>query len=111
MRSIASILSIYVLFLTVAPALPLMFASQEAHCGMSCCAAKESAEKSSPFSKQKNCKDACNPFMRCCNCHAMIKQPQMLSAPVTYLDRAFTSLKQTPGSAFQSDSWHPPKIA
>ena len=114
MRILSIILSVYVLFLTIFPALPMALASEKTgHCKRSCCMTNEQQRPTPPSDQQNKdcCKDVCNPFMRCCNCYALIRQPQPLSSPFTYFNQKFTLLIQTPSSDFLSDAWHPPQIA
>jgi len=100
----AFILSINILFLTVAPSLPVIFSQGTPHCQMSCCA--HEGKKNLP----KECNGMGNPFMSCCNIFALTAQPQGLATPSTHSNQNFSSPIEKLCADFLSDAWHPPKI-
>ena len=113
MKFTCSILSIYILFLTLAPSLPMVFASRDSeHCKKSCCLADKRTQKSNcPKNQQSgNCNNGiCNPFMSCCNCYALTMQPHALSASSTGSNQKFNFIPERTYSNYLSDTWHPPK--
>jgi len=104
MKVFTLILSISILFLTVAPSLPIMFSSGVAHCQMSCCA--HEGKKSLP----KECNGMGNPFMSCCNIFALTTEPTGLYTPISSSNQNFSSPIEQSCTDFLSDAWHPPKI-
>lgn len=111
MKLLSIILCLHVLFLTVAPALSMTFVSVEnKECKKSCCSSEKDTQK--PTKQNNDCcnDDACNPFMICCNCFALITQPQDVTVPFTYINQKFNVLSETNNSDFLSDAWNPPKV-
>ena len=109
MRLLSIILSIHVLFLTASPALSVTFVSAENNeCKKSCCSSEKETQKSTE--QNNDCCNVCNPFMICCNCFALITQPQDISVPFIYVNQKFNLLSETNNSDFLSDAWNPPKV-
>lgn len=109
MRLFSIILSLHVLFLTIAPALSMTFVSVEnKECNDDCCSSEKESQE--PVKQNDGCRNTvCNPFMMCCNCFALITQPQDVSVPFTYINQKFSKLSETNNSDFLSDAWNPPK--
>jgi hypothetical protein len=109
MKLLATILSVYILFLTVVPlslkAAPISTKTMD--CKKSCCSNEHDTKKPA----NKDCCNICNPFMVCCNCAALTNQAQRLIVPFVYSTQKFTTLSETDKLDFSSDAWNPPKVA
>jgi hypothetical protein len=111
MKILSVIFSIHILFLTIAPALPLVFnAVKGESCKSSCCT--EHKQQKQNHSQDNNCcnNGICNPFMSCCNGYALLTHQKGLSPYFAYLNQKFQVLSETLNTGFSSDAWHPPKI-
>src|SRR5476649_2439711 len=106
MKQVAVILSFLILFLTVAPTLPVVFSSSKTTgCGMTCCAHER--QKSLP----KGCPSGMgNPFMSCCSIFALTSHPHDVSELSLKSTCNFISPVKKSCSDFVSDAWHPPKF-
>ena len=112
MKLLSLIFSIHVLFLTVAPSLPVVFRSTEkVSCKSSCCSKQKKKQKQDQSEQNKGCSNngICNPFMSCCNCHTLISKLHFVPSLI-YTDQIFEEITENPNSDFLSDAWHPPKI-
>ncbi len=111
MRLFSTILVTYILLLTAAPSLSMVYRSHAEHCKKSCCHSEQNQKQSDPTSQQnKGCcnNGVCNPFMSCCNCYALTAKLQVLRS-LAYTNQKYTALTENPNSVFLSEAWHPPK--
>jgi hypothetical protein len=102
MKLFSIILSIHILFLTLVPSLPL--SAKHEQCKKSCCSSTRK-----PVKNDGCCKDVCNPFMSCCNFHALTMNSEQLITPVIYLTQNFYSPIEIFNFYYVSESWHPPQ--
>jgi len=111
MRYLSCILSLYILFLTVSPVLLVAkeVNTKTVHCGKSCCS--DQAQKKGNEEGNDCCKTLCNPFMVCCNCPALTPQVKPFAVSFVYSERKYCCLNETFSFSYQSDCWHPPKMA
>lgn len=82
-------------------------------CGESCCEQGENPneEQKCPMENKNNCCNmACNPFMFCCNCCALVSQPNRISPPFTYSDQKYSLTSESVHSFFLSEEWKPPRL-
>lgn len=109
MKFTSGILVICILILSIVPALPATISLLNSE--KTCCLAKTHTNSSSHTEKHdKNCcHNACNPFMSCCNCYAMIEQYQSMSSPILHFIQTYSPLQQNFHSNFLSNAWNPPK--
>lgn len=106
MRIISTILIVQILFLIIDPSMSKISNKQ---CKKACCEVAHSKNHKTP-EKNNCCKNgACNPFMICCNCYALIMQPQVMKFPVVYLSKEFWMLTEINQSIFFTDKWQPPE--
>lgn len=112
MRALSIILTFHILFLTISPVFPNFFTSFEnTECTESgCCSKKGKIDDSCPTNKDCGM-SICNPFMICCNCHALTPQINQFSAPFVYTAQKYCCINETFYSNYQTDCWHPPKAA
>jgi hypothetical protein len=109
MRILSTILVFHILFLTVAPAIAITSASVEKkQCEKSCCSTPKETKQSNEQSGDC-CNTACNPFMVCCNCNAVVSQKQTISAPVFLSDKKHFSIISKNGYDYIAKAWNPPK--
>ncbi len=81
------------------------------HCSKSCCSSDKSTENHKQPNHNDCCKNgACNPFMICCNCSALVVQIKQMHVPFAYLSKNFNIETQVFTSNFLPDTWHPPKV-
>lgn len=56
------------------------------------------------------CRYACNPFMACCNCSALIATYSGVTVPFYYTASSYKTYSENHYSGFQSKAWNPPKM-
>lgn len=112
MKILASILALFVLFLSVQPALALLTPKQQAECCGGCCQkVPETPKQEQP--SNNNCQDTnCNPFLSCGCCigytvafHSFIVQQPLIIKSQSVV------LNEHGKSEFFSKCWQPPKIS
>lgn|GEM_PF-1567749 len=110
MKSLATILSIHILFLTVSPVFSGIFVtSEKSECTESnCCANEDTSENNCPTNKDCGM-TICNPFMVCCNCNAVVSQKQTISAPISFSDKKHFLIISENGCDYTAEAWNPPK--
>lgn len=85
--------------------------NSNSHCSKSCCSSDKSTENHKQPNHNDCCKNgACNPFMICCNCSALVVQIKQMHVPFAYLSKNFNIETQVFTSNFLPDTWHPPKV-
>jgi hypothetical protein len=122
MKALSTLLSIYFLFLVAAPSLEFVSSLLEEYqsqnsCSQSCeeeenqnTADNCCNEEKGPDTAGNCCGMACNPFMICCNVHAVTTQKMAISAPFIYSTQKYRVLSEMVYSHFLSDTWKPPRI-
>jgi hypothetical protein len=106
MKTLSLLLSIHILLLVAMPSAKLVAAAVKRN---QCCS--QSSKKEQHQSNTGNCCDmACNPFMVCCNFHALTSQKTSISTPFTYSTQKYRVLSEVVYSHFLSDTWKPPRI-
>jgi hypothetical protein len=106
MKAVSVILLIHIVLLSMSPQLsiPSFFNRKSVH--KSCC----SKEKKSREQTNDCCRYACNPFMACCNCCALINAYTGVTAPFIYSNASYNNYSENHFSGFLSKAWNPPKI-
>jgi hypothetical protein len=122
MKALSALLSIYVLFLVAAPSLQFIsFIIEKCQSNNSCSQSCEEQEtkdtannccnkRKKPDPADNCCNMACNPFMLCCNIHALTSQKMAISAAFIYSTQKYRVLSEMGYSHFLSDAWKPPRI-
>lgn len=114
MKIVSAILCFHIMLLVAAPSFRLAYVFHEKNsCSKSrhgaCC--DTGTKEQRPVDKHGNCCDlACNPFMFCCNCYAIIAQSQKISPLATYSNLKYDHVSEAFHSYFLSEAWKPPRI-
>lgn len=121
MKFIAYILSLYILFLAMAPGVKAMYAGlskqeQKVDCCNKCSSHKEdgSSQKEKGSSDKNTSPDNCNPLEACNGCigYTVNVSPVSISIlPVFYADKPLGTVQNKLSSDFSSDFWQPPRLS
>lgn len=106
MRILASILSLFVLFLSAVPAQVSKDENKKEH---SCCKVKKEAPQKNQ-DKKNCCGKGCNPFVSCCSMMGFIPQEATLSFKKELISKEkFELNSENVISSFKGEAWNPPK--
>ena len=110
MRALTSILTIYILLLTLSPSFLSFYSSVSETCTEeSCCNEKECSDDTCP--PNQDCgMGICNPFMVCCNCNAVVSQKQGISVPVSISNKKYFPVPAGNCCGYITEAWNPPKV-
>jgi hypothetical protein len=105
MKTLSILLSIHILVLVAIPSMKVLATAVTKN---QCCS---SSSKKEHQNKAGNCCDmACNPFMVCCNFHALTSQKTIISTFFIYSTQKHHVSPEMVYSHFLSDTWKPPRI-
>lgn len=106
MRIFSTILLLNILLLTIAPQLSIpSFFNHKKLTHKSCC----SNHKKKEGKMNDCCRYACNPFMACCNCSALVTSYPGITVPFHYSNWSYKIYSETWFPGFLSKAWNPPK--
>lgn len=109
MKSITTILAVFILFMTVTSAMPMRMSVSKVSCKKSCCEIKK--EKHSQKSNTDNCcKGICNPFMSCCGFCALITSLNLDFSPILFSQNEFYDFADKLFVIYLPSAWNPPQV-
>ncbi len=117
MKIICLLLSFYVFLLVGAPFLTFFQSAETTNeeCHQPCCSANSGCNNEKNRDAKKDdtksdncCKALCNPFMNCCNCHALTPQMSSFSVPISYTEWQYCCFQPSIREGYCSDCWQPP---
>ncbi len=114
MKVLSAIFGFHIMLLVAAPSFEFAYVFfEKGNCSESCSesCSEPCEEDECPTDKQDNCCNmACNPFMFCCNCYALISQSHKISPPFTYSNQKYYLASDSFHSYFLSEAWKPPRF-
>ena len=110
MKVVALLLSFHILCLALAPPAMINILLPVTNMSKKACCSSDKKQSPPVHQQQKDCCGGiCNPFMSCCNGHALLSKSLSLSVPFSYLTQEFNNLSETQLSDYSADTWNPPK--